>query len=373
MTLDGYRLMIPGPVQLAPEVLAELSRPIVPHYGADWTRYYNETLDLLREVFQTTGDIFPIPGSGSAALEAGLRMLLGPDRHLLILSNGFFGDRLAAIAQSLGGRVTVERFPVERPIGTAQLTAALARAENATSVAVVHSESSSGLLNRVEDLAAACRQRDLLLFVDAISSLGGVDLDMDTWGIDLCASASQKCLEAPPGIGLIAVGNRAWAHVSSRAPGSWYLGLGTWREYAESGADWHPFPVTMAVPTFRALRVGVERAIKEGLDRRIARHAESAHHVRSVLSSLGLDPVFTEADASPTVLAIHGRPDLGADDVVDRLRTEHKILIARGLGEFAGRAFRVGNMGQQATREEMDILLAAIDALVSERRGKDAG
>jgi len=372
MTLDGYRLMIPGPIQLAPEVLAEMSRPIVPHYGADWTRFYNETLSLLQGIFRTEGDVFPIPGSGSAGLEAGLRLLLGSDRHLLVLANGFFGERVAAIAASIGEHTTVERFPMDAPIRKRDLEAALERAPDATSVAVVHSESSSGLLNPIRELADGCRQRDLLLFVDAVSSLGGIELAMDDWAIDICVSAPQKCLEGPPGLGLVAVAKRAWERVSPDAPRSWYLGLDVWKDYAEKWADWHPFPITMAVPVFRALRVALDRVLEEGLAPRIARHKASAAFARGAFSDLGFEPVFGEEEASPTILAIRGRADLAADEVVDRLRREHKTLVARGMGEFTGKVFRVGNMGPQATREQLQPLLAAVGSFVSEKSGEKA-
>jgi alanine-glyoxylate transaminase/serine-glyoxylate transaminase/serine-pyruvate transaminase len=207
--------------------------------------------------------------------------------------------------------------------------------------------------------------------VDAISSLGGVDLRMDDWGIDLCVSASQKALEGPPGLALVAVGDRIQSRVSAAAPGSWYLGIGVWKEYAEAWGDWHPYPITMAVPAFRALRVGLERVLDEGLQHRIGRHRESFVSVRRALAGLGFEPVFPEHHATPTILAAYGSPTIGADDVVARLKHEHRILIARGMGQFAGKAFRIGNMGRQATPAEMTPLLDAIGSLARNGKGKD--
>jgi alanine-glyoxylate transaminase/serine-glyoxylate transaminase/serine-pyruvate transaminase len=370
MTLDGYRLMIPGPIQLAPDVLAELARPVVPHYGADWTEFYNETIDLLRRTFRTDGMVYAIPGSGSAGLEAALGSSLGRDDRLLVLSNGFFGERVAAIAQSLHEHTDVVRLPIDRPIEPEDLRRALESGTEYSLVAAVHSESSSGLLNPVRALADVCRENGTLFFVDAISSLGGIELSMDAWGIDLCVSASQKCLEGPPGLALVAVGQRAWERISHKRTRGWYLNLHVWQDYAENWSDWHPYPITMAVPALRALRRGLERIFAEGLERRIERHRSMASSTRKRLGELGFHPVFPEAQASPTILAICGRDDVPADEVVDRLRAEHKILIARGMGEFRGKAFRIGNMGPQAEEEQMNPLIDAIRAIAGDQTGE---
>ncbi len=370
MTLDGYRLMIPGPIQLAPEVLAELSRPIVPHYGREWTDFYNETLELLRLVYRTTGPIFAIPGSGSAGLEAAIGSSVGVDERMLVVSNGFFGERITAIAESQHEKTEVLRLPTDRPIDPAAVQEALSGGEPFDAVAVVHSESSSGLLNPIRDIGPLCREYGALCLVDAISSLGGIELEMDAWQVDVCVCASQKCLEGPPGLGLVAVGERAWEQIAGKQTRGWYLNLHVWDDFADRWADWHPYPITMAVPVFRALRTGVERILAEGLEARVERHRAMASTVRAQLGELGFLPVFSEADASPTVLALLGSADVPADDVVDRLRSDHRILIARGIGEYRGRAFRIGNMGSQAREEEMGPLIESIRAIVNAETGK---
>ena len=232
LTMDGYDLLIPGPVTLDPSVLAEMARPIVPHYGPDWTKYYGETMDHLRSVFQTTGPVFAIPGSGSAGLEAAIASSIGTTDRLLVLSNGFFGERIAEIAESLHPDTAVHRVSVDRPLSSADLEAALAEFSGITALIVVHSESSSGLLNPLAPLADICRSRGLLLMVDSISSLGGIELDMTRMGIDICISASQKCLEGPPGLALIAVSPSAWDRIKTHRTRGWYLSLQCWERYA---------------------------------------------------------------------------------------------------------------------------------------------
>jgi len=371
MTLDGHRLMIPGPIQLAPDVLEELARPIVPHYGPEWTAFYNELLELLRSVYRTAGPVFTIPGSGSAGLEAAIASSIDVDEWLLVVSNGFFGERIAAIAENLHERTQVLRLPIDQPVDPARVREALSEGEKRfAAVALVHSESSSGLLNPIRDIAPLCREHGALYLVDAISSLGGIELEMDAWEVDVCICASQKCLEGPPGIGLVAVGKRAWERIARKQTRGWYLNLHVWNDFAERWSDWHPYPVTLAVPAFRALRAGVERILKEGLEARIERHQSMASRVRSQLGELGFLPVFSETDASPTVLAFFGTEDVPADDVSDRLRSEHRILIGRGMGEYSGRVFRVGNMGPQASEEEMAPLVEAIRAITMTHTGK---
>ena len=367
--LDGYRLMIPGPIQLRPEVLAEMSRPMVPHYGADWTAYYNETVALLARIFMTNGRIFPIPGSGSAGLDAAIGSVLGDDDRLLVLSNGFFGERIAEIARSHDPRTVVCKVPAGERVTPAVLERALAENDEITAVAMVHSESSSGLLNPVRELVAACRARRLLTIVDAISSLGGAELRMDEWGIDVCVSASQKCLEGPPGIGLVAVGADAWARIADLETRGWYLNLQTWAEYAEAWADWHPFPVTLAVPAFRALRCGVEGILEEGLEARWQRHREMARWAYERLAPHGYEPVFPDDVASPTILALRPPSGLTVEQILESLKEDHRILVAGGMGAFKGRAFRVGNMGPQATEEELSPLIEALREIAS--RGKE--
>jgi len=363
---DGWRLMIPGPIELAEETRAELAKPIVPHYGADWTQFHNETIGLLRRIFLTDGDVFAIPGSGSAGLDAAIGSSLGKGDRLLVLSNGFFGDRIAQIARSYDARTAVCEVPADRPITVQELESAIAKQSDITSVAMVHCESSSGLLNPIAELTAWCKSRDLLTIVDAISSLGGIPLLMDEWGVDLCVSASQKCLEGPPGLALVAVGRDARSRIQDNTSPGWYLNLREWYAYAEKWADWHPFPITMAVPAFRALRKGVERVLEEGLDRRASRHQRVAVFVRRELERLGFCPCFPEGIASPTVIAVKGRRDLSATTLADRLRTEHGILVAGGMGEFKGKVFRIGNMGPQATQHRMRQLVEAVASMGSD-------
>lgn len=367
--MDNYRLMIPGPVELPPEVLAEMGKQVVAHYGKDWTNYYNETIALLSRIFQTRGDIFVIPGSGSAGLEAAIGSISG--NEVMVISNGFFGDRLAEIAQSYNSKVVIHRLEPTIAISPDFLSSALQRRPTIKAVAVVHCETSTGLLNPVKELSRICQEHGVLLIVDAISSLGGAELCMDEWGIGICISASQKCLEGPPGLAIVAVGDEAWPLIERHRTPGWYLNLRIWKQFSQSWKDWHPYPITMAVPALRGLRKALELVLEEGLEQRFQRHQRIATLLRQGLTELGFELLIKSEIASPTVTAAKGNPVLSADSLIERLRNQYSIQIAGGIGELKGQIFRIGHMGSQAKEERVQLLLHAIRSLVEGCSGVD--
>jgi alanine-glyoxylate transaminase/serine-glyoxylate transaminase/serine-pyruvate transaminase len=362
--VSDYHLMIPGPVALSPQVLAEMAEQVVAHYGKDWTNYYSETLSLLSQVFQTRGDIFAIPGSGTAGLDAAIGSISGDGSAIMVVSNGFFGDRLADIARTYSPRVVVHRLDPTVAISSDFLSAALRENRSVKAVSVVHCETSTGLLNPVRELAKVCQDHGALFIVDAISSLGGAELRMDDWGIGICISASQKCLEGPPGLTLVAVGERAWSVIEQCHTPGWYLNLRTWKQFSESWRDWHPYPVTMAVPALRGLRKALESIVEEGLDERFQRHQRIANLVRNGLTDLGFELLVTSDVASPTVTASKGNAVLSANALIDGLRDQYSIQIAGGMGELKGQIFRIGHMGSQAKEEQVLPLVRAIRSLL---------
>lgn len=202
--MKRFRLMIPGPIELDEEVRQELAQPLLPHYGKEWLRVYQETRGLLRQVFQTEQEVLLIPGSGSAGLEAAIGSLVGDGGKALILSNGFFGERLVAIARAYTPNVRVLSGDLDRPISPERLEEAL-RGGSVKMVAAVHCETSTGVLNPIRDYGELCQRYGAILVVDAISSLGGVELRFDEWGLGICVSASQKGLEASPGLAPVAI------------------------------------------------------------------------------------------------------------------------------------------------------------------------
>lgn len=361
--MKRYRLMIPGPVEVVPEVLAEMAQPLVAHYGEEWADFYKETIDLLRKVFQTKGDVFLIVGSGSAGLDAALGATVAPDKKVLIPHNGFFGERLEEIARTYTPYVTTLKFPLGQTYDLEQIEKALRKCKYDV-LAAVHCETSTGVLNPIKELAGLCNRYSVLLIVDAVSSLAIEPLEMDAWGIGICVSASQKGLESPPGLAVVAVGPQAWELIEQVDRPGWYLNLRVWREHTEKWGDWHPHPITQAVNNVRALRVGVERILAEGLEARFERHREVTAYLRQGLRDLGLAPFVADEVASHGVTNVVG-PTGRVDELLACLRDRHGLLLAGTLGELKGKVFRVGHMGPGATLAAIRDLLEALEVCLA--------
>lgn len=359
------KLMIPGPVEVEPEVLELMARPLVPHYESDWARVHAETVEMAKEVFRTSGDLFIMVGSGSAGLEACLAGIAGNEGRTLIPSNGVFGDLLFEIARSYSEHVEKVQFPWDRPISPEDLDRLLTERGDVRSVAVVHCETHTGILNPVESYSHICRDHGAVLMVDAVSSLGGVRLEMDAWNIDLCVTASQKALGAPPGLCLVAVNFRCWPLLEKRAGGPGrYLNLNTWKTYAIEWKDWHPTISTMAVNNFLALRKALELILKEGLERRFARHERIAGLIRQGVRNLGLAPYADEGFASPTVTTVLLPEGLNPKQLREYVKANHGIMLAGSTGPLREKAFRIGHMGPEATMENALSVLIALEGFL---------
>ncbi|MEM3658549.1 MAG: alanine--glyoxylate aminotransferase family protein [Candidatus Hadarchaeum sp.] len=359
--MQSVRLMIPGPVPISESTQAALGSPIIAHYGREWAVLYNETMQKLSRIFQTNGSVICIVGSGTAALEAAVASCVAPRETLVVLSNGFFGDRIIEIAKSHQIHVIPVFTPPKEAHDPEALETLLRKAPRVAAVAVVHCETSTGVLNPVKDLALVAHEFGVPIIVDAISSLGGVEFRMDEWHIDICVSASQKALQAPPGLALIGVAKTAWTYIHSRSSPGWYLNLNTWKYYADKWYDWHPHPTTMSTPLILALRQAVNEILAEGLEKRFERHQSMSNVVRSRLAEIGFEPFTNRSIASPTLVVMkpNAKTNISVDWVVNELYNRYKIKIAKGLGPTEGQAFRIGMMGLQATQEYVDAVVAA--------------
>jgi alanine-glyoxylate transaminase/serine-glyoxylate transaminase/serine-pyruvate transaminase len=355
--------MIPGPVQVSDEVLGAVGSPVMPHYGPRWVQIYRETQDKLRQVFRTEGNVYIMPGSGSAGLDAALGSLLEPGDRCLVPVNGFFGDRLAKIARSRGAQVIEVQGEWGQPVSPEAVRTALQQQSDFQALCIVHHETSTGVLNPIKDLGELARAYGIPYVVDAISSLGGEELPMDDWGIDVCVSASQKCLESPPGLALVAVGTGGWRAIDRKkgAHSGWYLNLRTWREYEQSWGDWHPYPVTLPTNLILALNVALKHLLEETLEGRVKRYARVAQILRSELKKREFTMLVEEAWASSAVTAAKPPARVSPDQLVAYLKEKHHIHIAGGLGELKGEIIRIGHMGQAAGEKAVVQLMAALD------------
>lgn len=366
MSDHDVELLIPGPVPVSTDVLAALAQPVRQHYGPDWLPDYERFTARLRTVFDTAGSVYPIPASGSGGIEAMLGSLIGPDGPVGVVVNGFFGNRLLHIARSYTPHVEVLQVPWERPADPDDVRRWL-RAHRVRVLAIVHSDTSTGVLNPVPEIAAVAREEGVATAVDAVSSLGGAPFHTDAWGLAAAATASQKCLETPPGVAPVAITPRGWEVIDGhpRPSAGWYLNLRTWRQYEH---EWphHPYPVTIPISNILALDRALVRILEEGLDARFERHRRAAQVLREGLERLGFT-VFADARwASPTVTVAYPPEGTSATALIRMLRTKHRIAVAGGLEHLSGRVIRIGHLGTQADPERIRRFLGALEACLKE-------
>ena len=357
-------LLGPGPSNTSPRVLQAMMSPMIGYADPEFMVVLDEVSELLRLVFQTeAGLAIALPGTGSAGMQAGLNSLLEPGDTVVICSCGYFGERMADMAERLGANAVVLRGEWGRPFPPEMLEEELGKHESVKMVPVVHAETSTGVLQPLDEIAALAKAHGALLMVDAVTSLGGSELNFDALGIDYAYSCSQKCLGAPPGICPVAVGPRALEVIESRTtkPASWYLDLGLIAKYwGPEHVYHHTAPVSMILGLREALRIVLE----EGLDDRIARHQLNSAALRAGVSALGLDFLVPESYRLDQITAVN-IPD-GVDDatVRQRLLREYSIEIGKGFGPFDGSVWRIGLMGESSKAEYLLALLSSLEGIL---------
>jgi alanine-glyoxylate transaminase/serine-glyoxylate transaminase/serine-pyruvate transaminase len=365
--MEDFQLdvLVPGPVPVSPDVLAAMARPVPVHYGPAFSTFYATLVERLQQVFGTRSPVFPIAGSGSAGVEAALGTLLGLEKHAAVVVNGAFGMRLLEIARAYDPEALSIEFEWGKGADPAAVGAFLDK-HHVDVLAVVHSETSTGVLNPVQELAAVARQRDVALMVDGVGSVGGAPLVLDEWGIAAAATASQKCLESAPGLGLAALSEAGWRLAESlrRPLPGWYLNLRTWRRHLEESKNWHPYPVTVATNNLMALDGALQRVLNEGLEARYARHRRVMSYLRSALRGLNFRLLAEDDCASPTVTVAFPPTGVDAAKLAGKLRSEYGIVVGGGLQRLAGQVIRVGHLGPSANEFMMNRVVAAIESVL---------
>jgi alanine-glyoxylate transaminase / serine-glyoxylate transaminase / serine-pyruvate transaminase len=355
------RLMIPGPVEVSPTVLGKLAEPVHAHYGAEWTAIHNETLGLVRQVMGTSSNkVFLMPGSGNSGNEAGLGGMLREGEKAIVGMSGMFGNRLAEIARSYGAEVIDVKADPGTPLYADAFAQALKRHPDASLVAVVHLETSTGVLNPVRNIAEVCHAAGVPILIDAVSSLAGTELPVDEWGIDVCASATQKCLSTPPGLAVVSVAEKAWPRIERPGTRGWYYNLNVWQHYAVAWADWHPFPLTMPTNIVLGFREALRQLVAEGVENRIAKYRRLAKRLRSGLVELGMNPIVGEDYSAPVLTAFWVPAGTTSTQIMDFILKECDIQISRGFDTLRDTVCRVGHMGSEIDEELIDALLAGL-------------
>jgi alanine-glyoxylate transaminase/serine-glyoxylate transaminase/serine-pyruvate transaminase len=346
-----------------PRVLHALAHPLVGHLDPQFIALMNEVQELLRFVFQTDNQLtIPVSGTGSAAMEAALCNFIEPGDPVLIGVNGYFGERLCDIAGRYGAEVRRIEQPWGEVFAVDDIEKAL-RDKPAKIVALVHAETSTGACQPMEGMADVVHHYGGLLVMDCVTSLGGMPVAVDTWGVDVAYSGSQKCLSCPPGLGPLTISPRAAGVLRERKTQvpNWYLDLTMIERYWGSQRTYHhTAPINMNYALREALRIVHE----EGLEARFARHRASAELLWNGLQSLGLELRAPLPHRLPMLTTVVIPDGVDGATVQRRLLDEYNIEIAGGLGALKGQIWRVGLMGYSSRRENVVLLLAALERLL---------
>ena len=363
---DARLLLGPGPSSVHPRVLQAMTLPVMGHLDPDFFQVMNDIGDMLREVYRTANVMtMPVSATGTGAMEAACANMLEPGDTMVVCRNGYFGMRLGNIAERCGARVFEVDTPWGQPVDPEALEEEMRKHPRVKAVGVVHGETSTGVLTPLPEIIEVIHRQGALAIVDAVTSLGGHDMRVDEWGVDVCYSGTQKCLGAPPGLAPITLSERAMEVVRTRETPvqSFYFNLGELESYwGRNRAYHHTAPISMTYALREALRMMME----EGIENRIARHAKAAAALRAGLEALGLE-LLADPDYRLNPLTTVGIPD-GIDDAQVRaaLLNDYSIEIGGGLGEFRGKAWRIGLMGDSARDRNVLALLSALEQILNE-------
>lgn len=341
-----------------------MAQPSIAHYGDDFVERFQHVQRSLQRIFQTKNAVYMIPGSSSIAMEAAISAAVEPGQKVLLPGSGMWAERLAQMATSHGAHVVLLDSEWCEPVLPEQVADALDRDPDIRVMGAIHNETSMGVTSPAADIASVCRERDVTLILDTVTSMGGIDVRTDEWELDYCLTGNHKCLGGPSGTGLISVSERAWEQMASRktpVPG-WFANLQNIRHHADLWADWHPTgPVSAPTHVIAALEVALDAILSEGLESRFRRHARCGRAMRAGLQAMDIELLVDEAYASNTVTAF--KVPAGADDKTTRriIEQQFDIVIAGSHHpKLIGQMLRIGHMGITAN---VNCLVQALVAL----------
>jgi aspartate aminotransferase-like enzyme len=356
--IERELLMIPGPTNVDPRVLRAMCRPPLSHTSPEFAGIFKEALNNLKKVFMTESEVFVIAGSGTLALEMAIANTIEPGDKILNCVSGYFGNYFVEISRVFGAVPRVLEVEWGKAVKPKQVEEAL-KEDNYKAVTVTHVETSTGVFNPIKEIGEVVkRHSDAFYIVDTVSSLGGMEVRVDEWGIDVCASGSQKCIGVPPGLALIAVSQKTLEYLEKRKSkiGTWY---GSFKNWLPIMRDPTKYFATPAVNMIYALNESLKIIIEEGLENRFRRHHVLAESFRAAIDALNLKLVAEKENASNTVSAVYYPEKI--DD--NQFRSEMKkcgIVVAATLGPLKGKGFRVGHMGN-VNQNDIFSLITAIE------------
>ncbi|HEU5381767.1 MAG TPA: alanine--glyoxylate aminotransferase family protein [Ktedonobacteraceae bacterium] len=360
--IPTQNLRVPGPTPVPARILAEMARPMINHRGPEFAAILRRVTARLQYFFQTASPVLTFPASGTGGQEAAIANLFSTGDHVVALSIGNFGDRLATIAGRFGLKVSKFDFPWGEAADPETVAAHLQASAPYKGVLVTHNETSTGVTNDIEALSKVIRQHnpDALIVVDAVSSLGCVPLEMDPWDIDVVLTGSQKGWMVPPGLMMIGVGPRAWeANKTANLPRFYF----DWALARKNLEKWQ-HPTTPPVSLFYALDLALEMMLEEGRDAIFARHQWAGDYIRGRARALGLQLLADHPRASNTVTALYTPEGVDTKNLLKVLREQDHVVMAGGQGRLEGKIFRIGHLGGFEQQE----LVAAMDCLENRLR-----
>ena len=357
-------LLGPGPCNVDPRVLDAMSQPITSYKDPAFLKYVEEVSEMLKILFQTKEyTTFAISGTGSAGMEAGITSLLEPTDTIIICNCGFFGERMAEMARRISCNTVVLNGDWGKPFPIEKLESELKRHKQVKLVAAVQAETSTGILQDIEPLAKLARDHNAFSMIDSVTSLGGNTLLVDKWNLDYCYSASQKCLACPPGLSPVALSPRALESIQNREtpPSSWYLDLNLIAGYWDRPHTYHhTIPISLILGLHEALRI----LLLEGIETRFERHRKNGEALRNGVNALGLKLLAPPENRLDQITPIWIPAGIDGNKVQQILLNDYNIEIGAGFGQFEGKIWRIGLMGESSKSEYVLKLLSAFEEIL---------
>ena len=350
--LNKQYLYTPGPTPVPPQVAAAMSQPMIGHRSQDFAQFHGEIVGKAKQVFQTTNDLFVLTSSGTGGLETAIANTVSPGDRVLALITGNFGERFAKFAAAYGAEGTKVEFPWGTALDMEQVVQTWDEEGPFKVVLATHNETSTGVTNDIAALGSFLADTDTLLLVDAVSSMGAMDIRTDEWHVDLMVTGSQKALMLPPGLALVSVSPKAWQTIEANSGVRFYFSLLDARKsFANNNTPWTP-----AVSLFYGLDAALDLILSEGLPQVFQRHARMAAAARAGVRALGMQLLAADdAIASHTVTAFLPGPETAAGDLSKLLKGEMGVTFAGGQGKLKGKLLRIGHMGWCS---ELDVITA---------------
>lgn len=353
------QLRIPGPTPCPPEALEASGRQMINHRGKEFAALLSRFTDGLKQVYQTRNDVFTLSSSGTGGLEAAIVNTLSPGDSVMSFSCGVFGNRFAELARVYGADVKRVDFEWGQPVEPDLVEQELKASPSAVAVLFTHNETSTGVTNDLKTLAELARRYDKLVLVDAISSLGCMDLRTDEWGCDVVVSASHKAYMAPPGLAMLSMSERAWKACERATMPRFYFDLKRAKQALDDGQT----PWTPSLPVVFALDETLKLLLAEGLPAMFERHARIGAAARSGVKALGLRLFARESHASNSVTAVEPSSKYDAGVIIKLMREQHGIVLAGGQSTLKGRILRIGHLGYVTVEDIGEVMTALAEVL----------